>query len=103
MVNNHSFKPNVQFIVIILICVQYIDAKSSLNHHLYPFNFEQIKFDLFSTKDFAKADKFSEFNSRNLTAQHRQCLTELNAIKNGVKNFEPWAVQCNYAVLLFPL
>lgn len=75
----------------ILTC---IDAKFNVNNnYLYPFNFEQIKYDLFSASDFPKTNKFSEFNSKNWTKNH-QCLTELIEIKNGLKNFEPWAIQC---------
>lgn len=94
MANFHSFFSKFQFIVIILICIHCIDAKLNVNH-LYPFNFEQIKFDIFSTNDFTKNNKLGEFNSKNWTAEHHKCLLELNAIKNGMKNFEPWAVQCN--------
>lgn len=85
-----SFYPKFQLIVIILICIQCHDAKLNVNNQLFPFNFEQIKFDLFSTNDFAKTNKFS---SKNWT-EHQQCLDELNAIRNGMKNFEPWAIQC---------
>lgn len=86
MANSHSF----QFLVFVLVSIQCIDAKLNVNNnHLYPFNFEQIKFDLFSTSDFHP----SEFNSKNRTERHR-CLIELDAIKNGLKKFEPWAIQC---------
>lgn len=95
MANRHSFNPKFQFLVFILVCIQCIDAKLNVNNnHFYPFNFEQIKFNLFSnSSDFPKANKFSEFNSKNWT-EHHQCLKELNAIKNGLNNFEPWAIQC---------
>lgn len=93
MANNHSFISKFQFFIFILVCVQCNHAKLNVNNHLNPFNFEQIKFDLFSKSDFAKIDKFSELNSRNST-DHHQCLKELNAIKNGLNNFEPWAIQC---------
>lgn len=92
---SYSFYPKIQFIVIILICIQFSDAKLNINNQLFPFNFEQIKFDLFSTNDFAETNKF---NSKNWT-EHHQCLKELNAIKNGMKNFEPWAIQCKYDTL----
>lgn len=87
---SYSFFPKIQFVVIILICIQFNEAKLNLNSNLFPFNFEQIKFDLFSTNDFAKSNKFG---SENLT-EHHQCLKELNAIKHGMNNFEPWAIQC---------
>lgn len=90
MANSHGFR----FIVITLICIQCIDAKLSINKHFHPFNFEQIKFDLFSANDFERTDEFSVFKSKNWT-DHRQCLMELNAIKNGMNNFEPWAIQSN--------
>lgn len=77
------------------MCIRCIDAKTNENNHIYPFNFEQIKFDLFSLGDVVKTNKFGESNSKNWTS-HQQCLSELNAIKNGLNNFELWAIQCNF-------
>ena len=93
MTNKNDFISKFEFLVLILVFVQCIDAKLNVNNQIYPFNFEQIKFDLFSKSDFVKTNKFSEINSKNWT-KHHQCLVELNAIKNGMKNFEPWAIQC---------
>lgn len=96
MANSHNFIQKFQFLIFILVHIQCIDAQLNVNdnnnHHL-PFNFEQIKFDVFSKSNFTKTNESSEFNSKNWT-QHHLCSIEMDAIKSGLKNFEPWTIQC---------
>lgn len=94
MANSLNRLQTFHVLIFTLACIGCIDAKLNVNNHLNPFNFEQIKSALFSQSDFFEPDQLDDFNSKNRTA-HRQCWLELNAIKSGLKNFEPWAIQCN--------
>lgn len=88
------FLSKFKILVLTLVFVQCSDAKLDIvNSYLFPFNIEQFKLDLFFKNDLAQNDKLSSSNPKNWT-EHRQCLLELNAIKNGLMNFEPWAITC---------
>lgn len=54
-------------------------------------DFEQIKYDVFST-DFINFTEKEANNFRNLTSFHN-CVNELNVIQNGLVNFDEWAVK----------
>lgn len=60
-------------------------SAETMNFH----EFEQIKIDLFATSDI----HLNEPNSFNST-KFRDCLIELSAIKNGLNNFDEWAIKC---------
>ena len=53
---------------------------------------KQIRTDLFSMRNFDISNAIDEILSRNWTQNH-ECLIELNAIKNGIKNHEEWAIR----------
>lgn len=99
MANIHVIPLKCAFLVFILaFSLRCSDAKLNVNNQVYPFNFEQIKLDLFSKSDLQKTNKFSESNSRNQT--EHQCLIELNAIQRGLRNFEPWAIECKLKIFI---
>lgn len=52
-------------------------------------DFEQIKSDLFSESSLL----LTGANSLN-SIEFQNCLIELNAIQNGLNNFEKWAIKC---------
>lgn len=54
-------------------------------------NFDEIKLNLFLNSDFDdSSNKTEQFNSQK---DALQCVTELNAIKNGLINFDKWAIK----------
>lgn len=54
-------------------------------------NFDEIKLNLFLNSDFDdSSNKTEQFNSQK---DALQCVTELNATKNGLINFDRWAIE----------
>lgn len=85
--NIPNFFSRMKYLVIFVACIECVIAKS--NHaNINVFDFEQIKNDLFSNVP----NLISENGSPNWTESHN-CLSELNAIKNGLNNLEEWAVK----------
>lgn len=56
------------------------------------FDFKQIKKDIFTQNDVSISSLISESMSLNWT-ENQDCLNELIAIKNGLANFDEWAVK----------
>lgn len=52
---------------------------------------EHLKNNFHATNDLNITNTIGEFMSQNRTENH-ECLIELNAIKNGIINFDEWAI-----------
>lgn len=78
----------LQFIYIVA-CLNFANATSNI------LDLKQIKSDLFSESGLL----LRESNSLNSMEYHK-CLIELNAIQNGLTNFEEWAIKCKFLVMI---
>lgn len=79
--------------VIFVICTECIHAKSELNNETEgtnPFEFEQIKYKLFDSNI---AD---EFMDKKLKSNDRKCLHELKAIREGLEDYDLWALKSKF-------
>lgn len=77
------------FLVFFTNCVHcsYSEFKS------YLFDIKQISYELFLKNDFNISNIIIETISKHDWAENHECLLELNAIKNGIDNFEEWAFE----------
>lgn len=77
-------------IILVIFCVQCSFATKFQPNFI---NFEQIKHDLHSMRDFNISNVISEVLSHKNWIENRECLMELTAIKHGFDDFEEWAVR----------
>lgn len=54
---------------------------------------KQIGHEIFSKNDFNVSNVIFETISQHNWTENRECLMELNTIKNGIDNFEEWAFE----------
>lgn len=74
--------------IIFVIC-----TKSELNNRtkgINPIDFEQMKYKLFDP------NIVDEFKDKKLKPNDRKCLHELEAIKEGLDNFDLWALKSKF-------
>lgn len=75
-------------------CINLSESKHDSNStNLSLFDFERVKNDLFFNSDFRNTNKVSVFNSPNSRQNDAECLNQLNEIKNGLTNSDPWAMK----------
>lgn len=88
------------FLTLLVISVECNDFKfQSFNTNVELFNLEQLKNDLFSEID---RNRFSEYDFSN-SKKSNNCLKELSEIKNGLINFEDWAIKSKIIFVLCDL
>ena len=83
---------NVLYFVLICFCIDFRYAKCDSNQvDLSAFNFRKIKSDLFlHTRDYS-SKKIIESNDF-INTSGSICSSEMNEIKNGLKNSSDWAL-----------
>lgn len=81
---------NVIILVSLIICVQCSFATKFQPNFV---NFDQIKDDLHSMREFNISNLISEISLQKNWMENRECLTELTAIKHGFDVFDEWAVK----------
>lgn len=76
------------FLVVLSVCsVLCNDSKFKSNFNIV----EHLKRNFYAKSDLNITHVIGEFVSQNWTENHK-CLNELNAIKNGIINFDEWAI-----------
>lgn len=76
------------FLVVLGVCsVVCNDEKFKSNFNMV----EHLKKHFYAKSDLNITNVIGEFMSQNWTENHK-CLTELIAIKNGINNFDEWAI-----------
>lgn len=78
----------MKFLIFFVVCIQCVRAEH-LNKNI--FKLEKIKDDLFTAIGNNVPGVINGTGSFN-TPEYRSCLNELNAINNGLNNFEDWAI-----------
>lgn len=76
---------------LLVICTKCSNAKLELNEVEFQanlFDFDELKHNLF-TFDIDK----SELKKSHISPNDRKCLEEIDAIKNGLKHRESWAIK----------
>lgn len=75
-------------LVVLSVCsVRCNDSKFKFNFNIV----EHLKRSFYAKSDLNITNVIGGFMSQNWT-ENRKCLTELNAIKNGITNFDEWAI-----------
>lgn len=80
-------------LILITLLINLIEFSSSANHNrqneinMNFHNFEQMKIDLFTS------NRETERQYKAVTRNDEECMIELDAIGNGVKNMEFWALK----------
>lgn len=87
-----KIRNNSNWIILLplLICVQCSFATKFQPNFV---EFDQIKHDLYSMRDFNISNLISEMWSHANWRENRECLMELTAIKHGFDVFDEWAVK----------
>lgn len=78
--------------IIFLILIQLIWSVNSNNYTKFPSEYDPIRIDIISKKNFNISNIVDEVLFGDWT-DNIHCLVELNAIKFGLTNFEEWAVK----------
>lgn len=81
---------DVIILVSLIICVHCSFATKFQPNFV---NFDQIKDDLHSMREFNISNLISEISLQKNWMENRECLTELTAIKHGFDVFDEWAVK----------
>lgn len=69
------------------IVIKFSNGSPEINKiDLHSFDFEQFKHYLFGN---------NPISDENISSTDLECSNELQEIKNGLKNVEPWAITCN--------
>lgn len=86
-IRNNLFK-----IVLKILCVNYVLCDVEFDPKF--FDFDRIKREIFTKSDLSISNLINESISYNWTENHN-CLSELITIKDGLMNFEEWAIKGN--------
>lgn len=66
------------------------------------FEFDDVKSDIIALNKINISSIISEFTSHHDWMANRNCLIELNAIRNGFENYEEWAFKCKFVYKIKP-
>lgn len=77
------------FIVVFSNCVHCYDVKFKSNL----LDIKRISYEFFSENNFNMSNGIIETISRHNWTENQECLGELYEIKNGIDNFEDWALE----------